>query len=270
MPVRQRYQHDLVEGARVGRFNLGINTTFIVYRIGDTLFDTGPGNQWPEVEQFVAERPPRQLLITHHHEDHAANGAAIAAKYQLIPYAPTQALDKLRNGYKTPLLQQLFWGKPKPVETQPFADDLVLDNGSRIMPVHTPGHARDLTCFYLPQQGYLFSGDLYLSKTIRYFRSDENLDELMASLRKVLALDFDTLLCPHRGPVTDGHNALAEKLDNLRQLCQHAQSLQQQGLPLAQIVKRLLGKEDMVGLVTGYNFCKTNLVRSALAVTDLS
>ncbi|WP_298439894.1 MBL fold metallo-hydrolase [uncultured Ferrimonas sp.] len=270
MPARKRYQHGCAEGMRVGRFNLGINTTFIVYRIGDTLFDTGPSNQWPEVARFIAEQPIRQLLITHHHEDHSANAAAIAAQYGLTPYAPTQALNKLRDGYPTPWIQQLLWGKPKPVVTQAFPAHLQLADGSPIIPVHTPGHARDLTCFHLPQQGYLFSGDLYLSKSIRYFRIDEDLSQLMASLRTVLRLDFDTLLCPHRGPVEQGHRALQTKLDNMRQLCSHAQSLQQQGLPLAQIVKRLLGKEDMMAYLSGHNFCKTNLVRSALQVTDLS
>ncbi|QIZ77044.1 MBL fold metallo-hydrolase [Ferrimonas lipolytica] len=269
MPVRGRYQHQGVEGVRVGRFNRGINTTFICYRIEDTLFDSGPANQWPEVESFVAEKPVRQLLITHHHEDHSANAAAIAAKFNITPYAPTQALDKLRYGYKTPLIQQLFWGKPNPVKTQPFNNRMQLYDGSPIVPVHTPGHARDLTCFYLPQQGYLFSGDLYLAKSIRYLRIDEDLNQLMASMRLALTLDFDTLLCPHRGPVKGGKTALAAKLNNMRELCGRAQQLSQQGLPLKQVVKRLLGSEDLTAYLSRHNFCKTNLIRAAIDVENL-
>ena len=56
MPIRKEYRFDNGEhsvlGTRVGRFNLGINTTFIVYRMGDTLIDTGPSNQWREVSRY--------------------------------------------------------------------------------------------------------------------------------------------------------------------------------------------------------------------------
>jgi hypothetical protein len=31
MSIRQHYKYEVVEGFKVGRFNLGINTQFIVY-----------------------------------------------------------------------------------------------------------------------------------------------------------------------------------------------------------------------------------------------
>ena len=46
MAVQERIKHDDLEGLRVGRFNLGVNSTFVVYRLGSTVFDTGPSNQW--------------------------------------------------------------------------------------------------------------------------------------------------------------------------------------------------------------------------------
>lgn len=41
MAERQRLRHGDVEGLRVGRFGGKVNTTCILWRIGDTLIDTG-------------------------------------------------------------------------------------------------------------------------------------------------------------------------------------------------------------------------------------
>ena len=49
MAVRNTYDHEngphSVHGFRTGRFDFGINTTFIIYRLGETLIDAGPTNQ---------------------------------------------------------------------------------------------------------------------------------------------------------------------------------------------------------------------------------
>ncbi|MBY6186236.1 MBL fold metallo-hydrolase [Marinobacter hydrocarbonoclasticus] len=266
MATRERFHIGPIEGIRVGRFGFGINTTFIVYRVGDTLIDTGPPNQWPSVRAFVDEQPVRQLLLTHHHEDHSGNAARLSTHLGLTPMAPEPGREKLARGYKTPPLQRLIWGRPQPVETRPLAVGLSLSDGSPIVPIATPGHAKDLTCYHLPRQGWLFSGDLYLSRKLRYLRSDENLAQLMDSLRKVLALEFDTLLCPHRGPVEGGHQALSDKLHNLHTLCEQAQALASKGKSEKAILKALLGPEDWLGHLSRYNISKTNLIREALAV----
>ena len=204
MPIHQRYALDDVDGVRVGRFKGGINTSFIVYRLGEALIDAGPANQWPAVRAFVDERPVGKLLLTHHHEDHGGNADRIARYCGLTPFAPALSQAKLRLGYPTPLTQKLIWGSPRPVETQTLPEMTELDDGTRLQAIHTPGHAKDLHVFFLPDRGAVFSGDLYISKSLRYLRSDERLDQLVDSIRKVLALDFTTLFCPHRGILEDG------------------------------------------------------------------
>jgi len=270
MPIRKTYRHEngahSVDGFRVGRFNMGINTTFIVYQIGDTLIDTGPSNQWKSVREGLQGRNIRQLLITHHHEDHSGNAANIAKQWNLIPYAPELGREKIRTGYKTPVMQRIIWGSPQPAETQPLTDDLTLSDGSPIVPVHTPGHAKDLTCLFFPKQKYLFSGDMYISKSMKYMRIDENLQELVDGLHKLLALDFEILFCPHNGIVEQGRDALQGKLDNLLKLCSEAQALQSEGKDIDQITVKLLGQEDMLSKVSQGNFCKANLIREALKV----
>lgn len=266
MPVRERMAHEGVEGIRVGRFNQGINTTFILYRIGDTQIDTGPPNQWSTIRRLLDARPPRRLLLTHHHEDHAGNAARIATRYQLTPLAPEPGRAKLSRGYRIPPIQRLIWGSPQPVDTESLPERIPMAEGGDLHSVPTPGHARDLTCFHWPERGYLFTGDLYLSKSIRYLRADENLLQLMQSINKVLALEFDVLFCPHRGIVAQGHLALREKLDNLRTLCDRAGRLHGEGIELEEIINRLLGPEDWLSRLSGYNISKGNLIRQAVEI----
>lgn len=271
MPIRQRYHYQdsqglEVEGAKVGRFDAGINTNFIVYRIGDTLIDCGPSNQWPEVKAFVSEREVKHIWITHHHEDHSGNGGKLSKLFEVTPFAPIQAREKLEKGFKTPLMQRIIWGKPQPVTIEPLPETLTLSDGSPVIPVHTPGHAKDLTCFYLPKQKWFFSGDLYIAKGLKFFRSDENLQQLMSSLAKALSFDFEVIFCPHKGIEENGHQALTEKLDNLLQLCIKAQNLQQQGLSSEQISLKLLGAKEPIERLSRGNISKLNLINQALVV----
>jgi glyoxylase-like metal-dependent hydrolase (beta-lactamase superfamily II) len=268
MPIRERFKLGPVEGVRVGRFNKGVNTTFVLYRWADTLIDAGPTNQWKPVRSFLDEKPLRQLLLTHHHEDHAGNAARISNRYNLTPIAPQQCENKLTNGYKTPLLQRIIWGRPQAVATTALPDQVPMPDGSTLVPLHTPGHARDLHVFHIPDQGWLFSGDLFIARAIRYLRSDEDLQLLVNSIRKALELDFDTLFCPHRGIVEKtGKDMLSQKLDNILKLCQQAQDLNAQGVETDQIVIKLLGPEDYMAKSTRFNFSKRNMITEALKVS---
>ncbi|MBE7636219.1 MBL fold metallo-hydrolase [Sneathiella sp. P13V-1] len=270
MPIRERFCYGPIDAARVGRMNRGINSTFIVYRWDDTVIDAGPPNQWREVKSYLSEKPVRQLVLTHHHEDHAGNAARIADLYGLTPMAPIEARDKLENGYRVPIMQRFIWGAPIPVKTAPLPAKIQVKSGDHLVPLFTPGHAKDLHVLHVPEKGWLFSGDLYIARAIRYLRSDEDLPLLMDSIRKALTLDFDTIFCPHRGLVEDGKSKLREKLQNMVTLCERSQELRKQGKTLDEIVHKILGPEDAMAKLTSFNFSKRNLIKGALEVTDMS
>ena len=73
----KRFEYGDLEGLQVGRFPGRINTTCILYRFENTLIDTGPPNQWREVQKFILEKDVKQICITHHHEDHCGNSTQI-------------------------------------------------------------------------------------------------------------------------------------------------------------------------------------------------
>ena len=265
MPIRETFAFRDVRGVRVGRLNFGINSTAIVYRIGPTVIDAGPPNQWPSVRRYLDRRPPQRLLLTHHHEDHAGNAARIAHRYGLIPLAPALSHDRLATGYRTPPIQRLVWGSPRPVETDPLSPRVELEDGSHLQVIPAPGHTDDMVCLLWPANGILFTADLYLSRRVTHLRADEDLGRLMRSIEEVLRLDFDAVLCAHRGVVENGKQALRDKLDWLGGLGEQARELQRQGVNEAGVVQRLLGREDLVSWASRLNISKRNLIRQASA-----
>jgi glyoxylase-like metal-dependent hydrolase (beta-lactamase superfamily II) len=72
--------------------------------------------------------------------------------------------------------------------------------------------------FLEKKQGWLFSGDLYLGERIKFFRADERFAEQIASLIKVLTLDFDTLFCAHNPCLKSGKQKIKNKLQFLEDL----------------------------------------------------
>lgn len=253
MPIRETFAFRDVRGARVGRFGFGINSTAIVYRIGPTVIDAGPPNQWPSVRRFLDRRPPRRLLLTHHHEDHAGNASRIARRYGLTPLAPARSHDRLA------------WGSPRPVETDPLPSRVELEDGSWLEVIPAPGHTDDMVCLLWAANGILFTADLYLSRRVTHLRADEDLGRLMQSIEQVLRLDFDAVLCAHRGVVEDGKQAFRDKLDWLGRLVDDVRELRQQGIGEGEVRRRLLGREDLVSWASVLNISKRNLIRQAAA-----
>lgn len=268
MGVVQRISHQGVEGLRAGRFNHGVNTAATCYRLGSTLIDSGCANRWPQVRDFVLERPLRQLLLTHHHEDHSGNAARIQQLTGARVLAPEAALQPLAAGWHLHPYQRLLFGRPQRLIAAPLPELVELEDGSHLHPLATPGHAADLVCYLEAERGWLFTGDLFIGERTRFLRRDEDLGELLQSLRKILSYDFQTIFCAHRGPVINGKAALAAKLAHLESLCANSHALYRQGRSLTEITRRLLGREELVSLVTGYHFTKRNLIRACVQLAE--
>jgi glyoxylase-like metal-dependent hydrolase (beta-lactamase superfamily II) len=263
--MAERFRHGEVEGLRVGRLPLRYNTTCILYRVGSTVIDTGPPNQWRLVRRFLAERAVRQVVVTHHHEDHGGNLAPIQRCFASPIYSPRLALAALRTGFPLRPYQRLFWGRPERVRAQPLPPVVPLGDGRVLEAIAAPGHSADMTCFLEPQRGWLFAGDLYVAGRVRLLRQDEDLGAEIASLRRVLGCDFETMFCAHRGVVAAGKAALRRKLDFLESLCEQAIGLRRQGRSRREITSLLLGREGLMTLVTGFHFSKQNLIAACLA-----
>jgi glyoxylase-like metal-dependent hydrolase (beta-lactamase superfamily II) len=265
MGIASRFAYQEVEGLRTGRFNLEVNTSAVLYRLGTTLIDTGPPNRWPQVRNFLQERSPEQVLLTHHHEDHSGNGARIQAEFGARILAPSAALPELAAGWRLRPYQHLFWGRPLKLIAKTVPEINQLGGGLRLQTLRTPGHSDDLVCYLEPERGWLFTGDLYVGTRPRYLRQDENLPLQIESLRTILSHGFKVVFCGHRGVVTEGYQAIEEKLDYLVGFSEKVKQLHEKGISVREITRRLLGREDLTSLATLGHFTKGNMVRGCLA-----
>ena len=200
MSVIDSFDYKDLDAQRVGRFDFGINTTFIVYRLKDTIVDAGPSNQWKYIKWFVKNKPFKQLLITHHHEDHSGNAGAIYKLTGIQPRAPKATVEILKRGFRIPPMQRLIWGAAGLAEAAELPQDLRIA-GEKVISIPAPGHAKDMTCYLMQDRGWIFTADLYVASHIKLLRKDESIPILMQSIRKVLEYEFDLILCPHRGLV---------------------------------------------------------------------
>ncbi len=267
MGVVQRVEHDGVEGLRIGRYGAKVYTTCLLYRVGTTVIDTGPPNQWHAVRRFLQERPIEQVIVTHHHEDHAGNLGPIVREFGCAALAPAASLNALAEGFHLQYIRRVVWGRPRErVRASPVSQSISLPPTGRLVPIATPGHSPDLTCYLEPERGWLFAGDLFIAPKLLYLRRDEDLGVMLESLRAIQRYDFDTVFCSHRGVVVSGKAALKKKLNNLEALCEQAASLRSAGLSVREITRRLLGKESLVSVISAGDFAKRNLIEACLRV----
>ena len=243
--------------------------TVYSFRVGDVMIDTAQANMRQALFDLIPkDHPPALILLTHHHEDHSGNAAAVSKRFGIPVMGHPLTASKLSSPFRIRPYQHLIWGKSSPLAVQPIAteDEPIQSGAHRFLPIHTPGHSKDHTVYLDRENGALFSGDLFLGERIKYFRADENIRDQIASLQKVLTFDFDALYCCHHPCETGGRERMARKLAFLVEFYETVQDLYRKGMLPRDIVKRLDRKTDrLVKWVTLGNACFANMVYSALA-----
>jgi len=198
---------DLV--GRVLGLNPGMMTgpgtnTYLVGVKDPILIDTGAGlpGYMGLLEEYLQRRGwqrPSRVVLTHRHGDHMGGVADLRARF------PGLSVSKMihRDARLPEGTQDLREGTP------------VAGDGVTLVPVHTPGHASDHLCFYLPEERALFSGDLILAGSTSVIpEGDGDLGAYMASLRRVQALDVQRIYSAHGPVIEDAPARIQEYLDH--------------------------------------------------------
>lgn len=162
------------------------------------------------IEKLLAKHDlyPAALLVTHGHVDHTGGSGELVRRTGVTAYVhPDDDFLTLDPGAQ---LRNIF-GFPAEEDMEPpqhFADledgQVLQLAGFEFEVLHTPGHTPGHCCFYLRDEGILFSGDQLFAGSIgRTDLPGGSYEQLMVSMRtKVLPLAEDTDVLPGHGPAT--------------------------------------------------------------------
>ncbi len=255
-----------VESIRIGYGPIGppVMSVFM-YVVDGLVIDTGQHHMAKALSGLLKEKKLKLILLTHHHEDHSGNAALISNLHAIPVMGHRFTAAKMESGFPILPYQRYVWGKAPPLKVTPM-DEVIQTDRFTFTPVHTPGHSKDHTVFLEKQQGWLFSGDLYLNDCIKFFRSDERFADQIASLKKILQYDFETLFCAHNPSLTNAKLKIRSKLQFLEDLYGNIRKLVGKGFSEKTVIKTLDPKNDRwVKWITMGNASFANMVRSALA-----
>ena len=233
------------------------------FEIDGIVVDSGQRHMQRSVLEMLDGHSISKVLLTHHHEDHSGNAAAIARAFCAPILGHPLAAEKMGRTFPIKPYQRFVWGRSEAAVVDPLPQVIESDR-CRLMPIHCPGHSRDHTVFLEINHGWLFAGDLYLGQRIKFFRSDEVFHDQIASIKKVLTYDFEALLCAHNPCETGGRDKLQRKLQFLEDLAGEIEQMKIAGHALTAVIDRLDHKRDrMIKLITMGNVSFANMIRSA-------
>lgn len=244
MRLFKQHSYDQIKSYELGWSLIGSPLmTVHCYVFGDVMMDTGQSHMQKEVLKIASENSIKRVYLTHYHEDHSGNANSINRLLCAEIFGHEKTIEKMRMPFKILPYQKYMWGKATPTDVKlaPQKIDTLL---GKMIPVYTPGHSKDHTSYFIKNKGIVFSGDLYLSDKIKYFRSDENIGEQIESLKKLLSLDFEVLLCCHSPKRKNGKQHIKKKLDFLENLYGNIILLWNKGMLEKQIFRSLNLKEN--------------------------
>lgn len=231
------------------------------YLVGDTLVDSGCPATARELARWCESRGVRRVVHTHHHEDHTGGDAELVRRLGVDVLAPPRTVPILGDFYRLPWYRRLVWGRADSAPCRPM-EGTVRVGEERFDVIPTPGHAADHVCLFQPRTGWVFTGDLFIHRRVRYLRSVEDAHRILESLRLVRSLRPRVLVCAHAGRVDDAVAALDDRIRHWDELADRATRMRAAGVGERRTTRTLLGREGPMALISGGDFSKRNLVRS--------
>lgn len=236
------------------------------YLVDGLLIDTGCRHTAEELASALHERQVREIIFTHYHEDHIGGGKLLQERLSIKIQAHPRTIPLVNRAPALYPYQELVWGYPELPVIHPLSGEIFRTRQYEFQVMETPGHSADHVVLIEPNQGWCFSGDLFVSEKIKVLRPEEDVGQMMRSMESLLLLPHDLVLFTALGKIIpEGRPALRACLDYLRALSREAKRLQDTGLGAGEIVESIFGGESSLADLTNGQFAGEHLVRSLLA-----
>jgi glyoxylase-like metal-dependent hydrolase (beta-lactamase superfamily II) len=184
--------------ATVDTFTLPPHHTTNCYIIGgdgealliDPIFESGGTLEACLQENGI--RAIRYAAVTHPHPDHYGGIDALLGTYG------GKLLCHRDNG------KEMTFGASSGHAIERFeGDEVIRTAAGAIRVLHTPGHSPAHLCFYIEEEGILFSGDTILGYGTSIISPPEgDMADYLETLHRLAAMEIRTI-CPSHGPVID-------------------------------------------------------------------
>lgn len=201
---------------------LGVVNAFLLEADrGLVLVDTGSPGSAPRILDAVAElgyQPAdvRDVIVTHHHPDHAGSLAAVLQATGAEAWMHAADAAEVRRGvgfrpYRTTsgLLNRILERtviRPTPARFEPAEVAHEVADGDRLpgglVAVHAPGHSRGQLALVWPERRVLVAADACSTlPVLGYSILYEDVEVGRRTLRRLGTLDVDTAVFGHGKPI---------------------------------------------------------------------
>lgn len=192
-----------IEGAVLGM--LGTNCYFINNTETNEVIIVDPADNADSIRDWCLsnKKEPVAVLLTHGHYDHMLAADQLRRDFSVKIYAAEVEKELLEDASMN---LSAMWSRPVTLKADVFLKDgeILHMAGVDIQVIATPGHTAGGLCYYVEEEGVLFSGDTLFAGS--YGRTDfptSSMAELARSVReRLLVLPEDTTVYPGHGEST--------------------------------------------------------------------
>jgi glyoxylase-like metal-dependent hydrolase (beta-lactamase superfamily II) len=232
-------------------------STYIVGEGDVAVIDPGPDDSG-HVDAILRALGPKErvthIVVTHTHRDHspAARELKVRTGAPSCGFGPQLRLvdpDPTRVVFNDPEADPDSAKPPPRGSDVDFVPDVALKDGDvvhgggwSLEAVHTPGHASNHLCYFLPEEGALITGDHVMGwSTSVISPPDGNIGEYLASLDKLLGRPQDLRYLPAHGPdMEEPHVYVRALFDHRRERSEQILAALDSGpLTIADLVPRM-------------------------------
>lgn len=231
------------------------------FLLEEVIIDTGTAWVEKEWKSGFGSFRCAAVINTHHHEDHSGNNRLFQDTFGAAVYAHPGALPFLEDPHRIgmQLYRKVVWKEPAASRGTPLPD--VFPAGKyNLQVIPAPGHCPDHVCLYEPENGLLFSGDIFCGRRFDYLRKDEDFNQILESLKALAGLEVRTIFCGFKGAVEKGSEAIKAKIQFMEELKYKVLELYGRGIPPRKIKQKLLGPEKAMCYITFGHYSKQNTI----------
>ena len=255
-----------IQRFRFGYHPFGVPKLHVnVFWVDGLLIDTGQRRMRTSVLKTLKGLEVNQIFVTHHHEDHTGNLNQLVGYFKCPVWGSKRCAELMEKPPPISLPQWVFWGPNTSFKPIKFGTDYLETEQYRFEWIPISGHAEDMVALYEPNQGWLFSGDLFVYHYISYFLKEESMWTQIQSIKKVLTLDVEWFFCSHHSEFKLKKEELIRKLQYFETFFSRVALLSQRGYPAGKILEQMELRERWpIRIISNGRLSTINMVRSVL------